>query len=104
MEEPIITYGGFKTPPACIRKMIARFTAVNVTNPPRKIFLYDYKGRIVFYVPAVCCDYYSDLYDMDCNLIGHPDGGITGKGDGSFADFFEVRSGEVLIWADERKK
>jgi len=57
----------------------------------------------VFYVPALCCDFYSDLYDMDCNLIGHPDGGYTGRGDGSFPDFTERRKDEKLIWADERK-
>ncbi|MBX2889037.1 MAG: hypothetical protein KF829_10365 [Ferruginibacter sp.] len=101
-EEPFMAYGGFKTPPACIREMITRFSGAPVTQPPRKIFLYDYKGKIVFYVPAICCDFFSDLYDMDCHLIGHPDGGITGRGDGSFPDFINERTKEVLIWEDSR--
>ena len=29
-----------------------------------------------------CCDQFSDLLDSEGNLIGHPDGGITGRGDG----------------------
>ena len=28
------------------------------------------------------CDQFSDLLDANGNLIGHPDGGITGRGDG----------------------
>lgn len=99
-----IRYGGFRKTPACIREMIKKFSAAEVTNPPRKIYQYDYNGKIVFYVPALCCDFYSDLYDMDCNLIGHPDGGYTGKGDGTFADFSKVRKNERLVWEDERKR
>ena len=29
-----------------------------------------------------CRDQFSDLLDANGNLIGHPDGGITGRGDG----------------------
>jgi hypothetical protein len=29
-----------------------------------------------------CCDQFSNLLDAGGNLIGHPDGGITGRGDG----------------------
>lgn len=100
-DDPV--YGGYRKTPKCIREMIVRFSTEPVTNPPRKIYQYHYKGNIVFYVPALCCDFYSDLYDMDCNLIGHPDGGYTGRGDGSFPDFTERRKDEKLIWADKRK-
>jgi hypothetical protein len=89
--------------PACIQKMIAGFTAAAVTNPPRKIFSYTYKGRTVYYVPPICCDQFSDLYDADCNLLGHPDGGYTGKGDGKFVGFAKERSNEKLVWEDKRK-
>ena len=102
--EENITYGDFKKTPACVREMIEKFSSEEVTNPPRKIYKYNYNGKIVFYVPALCCDFFSDLYDMDCKLIGHPDGGYTGKGDGSFSDFNKVKKNEKLIWEDSRKR
>jgi hypothetical protein len=90
--------------PGCISKMIETFRSEEVKNPPRKIFRYTYQGKTVYYVPALCCDFYSDLYDAQCNLLGHPDGGYTGKGDGKFPDFEKKRTDEKLIWADERKR
>lgn len=89
--------------PECINKMIAQFKAEEKQNPPRKIYQYTYREKTVYYVPALCCDFFSDLYDSDCKIIGHPDGGFTGKGDGSMTDFFTARINEKLIWADERK-
>ena len=91
-----------KENPACINKLIAAFEAEEMQNPPRKIYRYTYKGKTVYYVPAICCDFYSDLYDTDCNLIGHPDGGFTGRGDGVTTDFDSIKSNEKLIWADKR--
>ncbi len=88
--------------PACINKMIADFTKAEVENPPRKIYSYNYQGKTVYYVTPPCCDFYSDLYDDNCNLIGHPDGGITGKGDGKMTDFHSTKSAEKLLWEDKR--
>jgi hypothetical protein len=90
--------------PKCINKMIAEFTKAKVENPPRKIYSYNYQGKTVYYVTPPCCDFYSDLYDSDCNLIGHPDGGFTGKGDGKMPDFHSTKSGEKLVWEDKRKQ
>src|SRR6478672_522881 len=84
--------------PKCINKMIAEFSKAKVENPPRKIYSYNYNGKTVYYVTPPCCDFYSDLYDSDCNLIGHPDGGFTGKGDGKMTDFHSTKSGEKLVW------
>ena len=92
------------TTPACVDKLIASFKEEAVQNPPRKVFSYTYQGKTVYYVPAICCDFFSDLYDQNCSLIGHPDGGFTGKGDGKIIDFEKTRSNEKLIWADERKR
>lgn len=89
--------------PACINDLIASFETEQVQNPPRKIYSYTYQGRKVYYVPAICCDFFSDLYDSNCKLIGHPDGGFTGKGDGKLPDFNSVKTDEVLVWADKRK-
>ena len=56
----------------------------------------------MYFVPQRCCDIFSDLYDADGNLVGHPDGGFTGRGDGSVPAFFDERTGERLIWKDDR--
>ena len=90
--------------PECINKLIAKFKAEDIQNPPRKIYQYNYRNKTVYYVPALCCDFYSELYDNDCNVIGHPDGGFTGRGDGSMTDFDSTKTNEKLIWADERAK
>ena len=89
--------------PACIQAMIKKFETEEKQNPPRSVFRYTYKEKTVYYVPAICCDFFSDLYDDKCNLIAHPDGGFTGKGDGKAADFKDKRSNGLLIWKDERK-
>ncbi|MBK7884687.1 MAG: hypothetical protein IPJ81_13565 [Chitinophagaceae bacterium] len=78
------------------------FSAEEKTNPPRSIYQYTYNNATVYYVPAKCCDFFSDLYDSKCNIIAHPDGGFTGRGDGTAKDFFEKRTNEKLIWRDER--
>jgi hypothetical protein len=88
---------------ACIREMIAGFKNEEKQNPPRKIYSYTYKGQTVYYVTPPCCDFFSDLYDSKCKLIGHPDGGITGKGDGKFTDFEKTKTNEKLVWEDTRK-
>ena len=88
--------------PVCINEMIEKFKKEAKQNPPRKIFHYTYKDKTVFYVTAPCCDFFTDLYDENCNLLGHPDGGITGKGDGKFPDFEKTRSNERVIWEDSR--
>jgi len=40
------------------------------------------KGETVYYVLKESCYQFSDLLDADGNLIGHPEGGITGRCDG----------------------
>ena len=88
--------------PLCIKKLIRQFKQEEKKNPPRAVYSYTYNGKLVFYVPAICCDFFSDLYDDKCNLIAHPDGGFTGRGDGKAPDFIQARTGEKLIWKDLR--
>ncbi len=83
--------------------LIDKFKSEETTNPPRKIYSYLYAGKKVYYVSAVCCDNFSDLYNDSCRLIAHPDGGFTGRGDGKIIDF-ETAKNEKLLWADSRKK
>ncbi|PHR72255.1 MAG: hypothetical protein COA67_05400 [Lutibacter sp.] len=86
-----------------MQEKIEEFTSQKVTNPPIKIYSYTYNEETVYFVTAVCCDVYSELYDNDCNRICAPDGGKTGKGDGKCADFFDTKTDEKLIWSDTRK-
>ena len=88
--------------PVCVKVLIEKMKSEAVTNPPRKIYSYIYLGKKVFYVPAFCCDNFSHLYNDSCRLMGHPDGGITGRGDGKIKDF-RTATEEKLLWADSRK-
>ncbi|HRE63556.1 MAG TPA: hypothetical protein PKU77_07200 [Ferruginibacter sp.] len=90
--------------PACIDSLLKNFENEDVQNPPRKIISYRYQNKTVYYVPAICCDFFSDLYDANCKLIAHPDGGITGKGDGSLPDFHSMKKEEKILWHDKRKQ
>ena len=88
--------------PACIQQLINKFRTSEKENPPKKIYRYSYNGKTVYYVTAPCCDFFTDLYDSNCTLIAHPDGGFTGKGDGKAKDFLEKRKNQKLIWKDNR--
>ena len=84
--------------------LIAKMQSDPVGSPPLSISQYEYKGKIVYYIPPQCCDQFSVLYDAGGNVIGFPDGGITGTGDGQYPDFFTVRTNEKLIWKDSRTR
>ncbi len=87
---------------SCINNKIEAFKSDSVQNPPRTITEYTYKGSKVYYIPGPCCDQYSDVFDTKCNLLGHPDGGLTGKGDGSLPGFFDEATDAKVVWKDER--
>ena len=73
-----------------------------VANPPASVVRYTYKGRTAYYLPPRCCDVPSDVYDADGRLLCHPEGGITGTGDGRCPDFLAARTDEHLVWRDRR--
>jgi len=91
-----------ETLPACIAQKIEAIKTENVRNPPAKIYRYSYQNKTVFFIPQYCCDVFSELYKENCTLICHPDGGITGMGDGKCSDFFTERKEERLVWEDKR--
>lgn len=91
-----------QTQPNCIIQKINGFKNEPKGNPPQSVIQYFYKGQKVFYIPAQCCDQYSDLLDDNCNLLGHPDGGFAGKGDGTLVNFFEEATNAKTIWKDDR--
>ena len=85
-----------------ISRVIASLEREPVTNPPASLVEYEYEGQRVYYLPPTCCDIFSNLYGGDGAIIGHPDGGITGGGDGRVPDFLEARTNGKLIWRDPR--
>ena len=88
--------------PNCLQQKIQAILAEPVRNPPARVLRFTYNGDSVFYIPAYCCDHYSELYDEECNLICHPDGGITGGGDGQCPTFWSTATDSVEIWRDQR--
>ena len=68
--------------PYWLAKWVADLEAGTAEFPPRSITAYEYQGETVYYVLKESCDQFSDLSDANGNLIGHPNGGITGRGDG----------------------
>jgi hypothetical protein len=88
--------------PAWVDGLIDEFESQPVGNPPISIWRYEYKGQVVYFIPAHCCDIGSLVYDVDGNVLCSPDGGFKGTGDGRCADFFEQRTEELLIWKDNR--
>jgi len=83
---------------ACLQKKIAAYKKLEKYEQPQRVVEYVYNGKKVYYVVAPCCDQFNLLYDSNCKLLGNPDGGFTGKGDGKFPDFAEKRTKERLIW------
>jgi hypothetical protein len=57
----------------------------------------------VYFLPVYqCCDFFSTLFDAQGEIICHPDGGITGHGDGRCPDFFDERENGRIVWTDDR--
>ena len=100
-EEPD-PFCGFGTISSCINQKIQAIKSEPVTTPATKIFSYQYRGQTVYYIPAQCCDFPSELYDENCNLICYPDGGFSGNGDGLCNDFYDKATNKTLIWEDPR--
>jgi hypothetical protein len=88
--------------PPCINEKIESFKKEPKQNPVRSVTEFTYNGMKVYYITAPCCDQFSDVLDSNCNLLGHPDGGFTGKGDGKLPGFSSEATEEKLIWKDDR--
>lgn len=65
---------------------------------PVSITRYHYKGQTVYYMTAHCCDKYNIVYDSACNVMGYPDGGFTGRGDGRMTGFKEAATDPEVVW------
>jgi hypothetical protein len=101
-EECGVDYRGEDRFPNRLIELINNLKESPVTNPPSTVIQYKYNGNTVYYLPPACCDIMGELYDVDGILLCHPDGGMTGQGDGYCPDFFSTRTNEVMIWEDYR--
>ena len=84
--------------PDCIKKKMDTIKTAPKHEQAQRIIEYTYKGKKVYYVQQPCCDFFNLVYDDKCNLIGAPDGGFTGRGDGKLPDFFKEAKDEKVIW------
>lgn len=84
--------------------MVTKIEAMK-TNPganqPQSVTEYTYKGAVVFYITAGCCDQFNTVYNSDCDYLGAPDGGVTGKGDGKLIDFFANATNKKVVWKNK---
>lgn len=88
--------------PPWLEATIGEISSEPVSNPPTEIWRYSYDDDVVYYRPARCCDIPSTVWDAEGAIVCHPDGGITGAGDGACPDFAAQRSNEHLVWRDPR--
>ncbi|WP_229725343.1 DUF6970 domain-containing protein [Hymenobacter baengnokdamensis] len=88
--------------PLWLRQRIESILATRKRNPIIRITRYEYEGQTVYYESAPCCDQYSTVYDVKGQILCHPEGGITGKGDGKCANFDKRKANEQLVWQDPR--
>ena len=88
--------------PGWLADLIDKLEEEPATGSFRSIARYTYKGHTVYFQIPQCCDIFSNLYDAEGNIIAHPDGGITGQGDGRAPGFFEERANWRVIWTDTR--
>ncbi len=84
--------------PICMKNKIDSFKLKEAHERPQRVVEYMYKSKKVYYVVMPCCDFFNEVYDANCNYLGAPDGGFTGKGDGKIPDFFEEAKNEKLVW------
>ncbi len=85
-----------------VTRLIQNYEADSEEASPDEIWSFMIGDDVVFYVRPMCCNILSTLYDKEGNILCHPDGGITGAGDGQCPDFHKERSTGVLVWRDPR--
>jgi hypothetical protein len=84
--------------PSCLEETIKTMAANPNKGSPLSVTRYSYQQKTVYYIVSPCCDKYNVVYDSACNILGYPDGGFTGRGDGSMNDFRKEATNEKLIW------
>lgn len=95
---------GIREMPACLEAKIKAMAADPNEGSPISIIRYTYKQETVYYMASPCCDKFNVVYDSACNILGHPDGGFTGRGDGKMPDFRKEAINEKVIWKINKQK
>ena len=90
--------------PDWIGALITKYESERIANPQLEIFRYKFDGKIVYYVPVICCDIPSQLFTEEGKLMCYPDGGFTGRGDYRCPTFHKLKRAEQLVWKDGRKR
>ncbi|MGI4740989.1 MAG: DUF6970 domain-containing protein [Janthinobacterium lividum] len=88
--------------PLWLRQRIDGILATRKRNPIIRILRYQFEGETVYYESAPCCDQQSTLYDTKGAVLCHPEGGLTGRGDGRCGNFDKRKTNEQLVWQDPR--
>ena len=88
--------------PPWLQRLIGQLRAQPPGNSPLTVWRDRYRGQVVYDLPPQCCDQTSVLFDAGGTLIGAPDGGLTGRGDGRVGDFYKLRQEGLLLWRDPR--
>jgi hypothetical protein len=86
----------------CSESLIEMLEKEPVRNPPAKLYEWKVDDKTYYYITPFCCDQFSSLYDSTCSHVCAPDGGFSGKGDGSCPKFNGSVSSK-LLWEDTRK-
>ena len=86
--------------PTCLQSIISNMAA-ELNGSPQFVSSYSYKDQTVYYLVSPCCDKYNVVYDSNCNILGYPDGGYTGKGDGKMLDFANKATNKKVVWTKE---
>ena len=84
--------------PECLSTKIKTMASDPNQGSPISVTRYIYRQQTVYYMVSPCCDKFNVVYDSACNILGHPDGGFTGRGDGKMPDFRKEATNEKVIW------
>lgn len=84
--------------PRWLQVKIAELKSAPPSNVPVSVARAQYQGETVYYISPTVPDGYGSLFDAQGKLLGHPDGGMSGGGDGKCADYFETRTQVVVVW------
>ncbi len=92
-----------KKVPHCVEIQIRKIKKEPVNNPPSQVWEWKVDNNTFYYITSGCCDQFNYLYNVDCNKVCAPDGGLTGGGDGNCPEFVGNIE-KTLVWEDDRKQ
>ena len=82
----------------CVQEKIKTLSDDPAEGSPLYVAQYQYNNHTVYYMASACCDKFNAVYDSACHLLGYPDGGYTGRGDGKMTDFSSEAKNKKVVW------